>query len=87
MSGTTGSTEATYRCTICGAPADREPGMCSPHCRVEADLELRRNRARMHELRRGLHVSPDDGRELRGIYDRNAELVHALINSVPPRPC
>lgn len=86
MFGTTGSTRATYRCAICRAPASREPDLCSPHCRAEADLELRRNRARVRELRRGLHVAPDEGRELRGIYDRNAELLHALIDPAPPSP-
>ena len=83
---TAGSTKSAYGCAVCEAPVESEPTVCSSQCRAEADLELRRNRARIRELRRGLHVAPAEGRELRGIYDRNAELLHALLEWVPPLP-
>lgn len=77
----TGSTAGT--CLMCGAATENDPGLCSTHCRAEADMELRRNRARMQQLRRPGGPTGHHGRELRGLLDRNATLDLAIINSAP----
>lgn len=80
----TDSAQLPFRCLMCGNPVSREPDLCSTHCRAEADLELRSNRARIIELRRGRNLGQQGNREIRGIFDRNAELLHALIDSASP---
>lgn len=74
-----------HGCMTCGALTRPGAGLCSTHCRAEADLELRRNRALARELRRGLHVIAKHRLELRRLDDRNAELQEALVASVPHR--
>lgn len=76
-------TEAAYPCIVCGEPTADHPGCCSTPCKAQADLEIRRNRARIVELRRGAS-SPDGSDEQQALVDRNAELEAALVNSAPP---
>lgn len=77
----TTSTSTGAACLVCGTPTDRDPGLCSTHCRAEADLELRRNRDRLRELRRGGDTTGPGGREIRGLLDRNAALDLAIIET------
>lgn len=69
-------------CLSCGAPGPAS-GLCSTHCRVEADLEVRRIRARARYLRRRPQILAKDRFELRSLDDRNAELQEALVASAP----
>lgn len=68
-------------CLVCGGSTETDPGLCSTHCRAEADLEIRHNRRRLRELRQAGDANGRHGREIRGILDRNATLDLALINS------
>lgn len=68
------------RCVICGNATRHEPQVCSERCRLEAEDEMRRNRERIRRIRRGRSLTGSQARELRGLFDRTAELGAAIAD-------
>lgn len=72
--------DPAYRCLICGHAMERDVGLCSTHCRADADMELRHNRRLRVQLR---HSDGHGSREVRRLLERDADLRLALLNSAP----